>query len=415
MTDTIYDLSAARTMALAAQKLLEPDHDSSQHADQEVIFQTVKKLGCVQIDTLHVVQRSHYLVLWSRLGSYDPADFDSLVYSAAQRRLFEGWQHAASIIPLEDYRFQIPHQHYVRQQQLLAGGWLVEPANNELLDSVYTRIKSEGALRARDFKYDGPKRGSWWDWKPAKNALELLYSWGDLMIANRINFQRMYDLRQRVLPEWVDSSEPTDGERDRFWLEQGARALGLCQPAQAADYSYRKRNFVRLHLRDMIAEGLFVEVQVKVGDGSIKSFIIHKENVETLERIADGEIQAQRTTFLSPFDSLFWARGRDQEFWGFRNLLEAYKPAPTRIWGYFNMPILHKDKLIGRIDPKIDRKNNLLIVRSIFIEQNVDLHEGTIADLAQAFSSFMRFHQAKEIIFENKKDKEIGNRILAAL
>lgn len=402
-------------MALYAQLLTEPEHENSEFATQEAIYQAVKKLGCVQIDTLHVVQRSHYLVLWSRLGNYDPADFDHLIYNSAGRRLFEGWQHAACIIPLEDYRYQIPHMQYVRQKQLLSGGWLLEPANKELLDSVYARIKSEGALRARDFEYDGPKRGSWWDWKPAKNALELLYSWGDLMIADRINFQRVYDLRQRVLPDWVAAGEPTEEERDLYWLEQAVRALGICQPVQAADYSYGKRNLVKKHLPDLLTAGIYKEVNVRMLDGSVKSCIIHNQDQNILERAADGDLLPRRTTFLSPFDNLFWARGRDQEFWDFRNLLEAYKPAPTRIWGYFNMPILHKDRLIGRIDPKIDRKNARLIVRSIFIEEGVDLDEVAIADLALAVRSFMKFHQAVDIIFENENDKEIGDRILAAL
>jgi uncharacterized protein YcaQ len=415
MTETIYDLSAARAMALYAQQFAEPDQENLEFADQEAIYQTVKKLGCVQIDTLHVVQRSHYLVLWSRLGNYDPVDFDRMIYTPAERRLFEGWQHAASIIPLEDYRYQIPRMRAARQGHLQPGGWLSEPGNQDLLDSVFERIEREGPMLARDFEYDGPKRGSWWDWKPAKNALELLYSWGELMIGSRINFQRVYDLRQRVLPEWVDASEPTEGERDLYWLEQGVRALGICQPVQAADYSYSKRNFAKRHLPEMLEAGIFKEVKVRVFDDSVKSFIIHSQDQQTLEKAADGELTAQRTTFLSPFDNLFWAKGRDQEIWNFRNLLEAYKPSPTRIWGYFNMPILHNGELIGRIDPKVDRKKSLLIVRSIFIEPGVDLHEGTIADLALAFRSFMQFHQAKDIIFENEDDKVIGDRILVSL
>jgi uncharacterized protein YcaQ len=165
----------------------------------------------------------------------------------------------------------------------------------------------------------------------------------------------------------------------------------------------------------MLEAGIFKEVKVRVFDDSVKSFIIHSQDQQTLEKAADGELTAQRTTFLSPFDNLFWAKGRDQEIWNFRNLLEAYKPSPTRIWGYFNMPILHNGELIGRIDPKVDRKKSLLIVRSIFIEPGVDLHEGTIADLALAFRSFMQFHQAKDIIFENEDDKVIGDRILVSL
>jgi uncharacterized protein YcaQ len=198
-------------------------------------------------------------------------------------------------------------------------------------------------------------------------------------------------------------------------LELGVRALGICQPLQAADYTYRKRNSVRGILKEMVEEGKFIQVKVRLIDDTIQPYIIHYRDRDLLEKAADGEILPQRTIFLSPFDNLFWARGRDQQFWSFRNLLEAYKPAPTRIWGYFNMPILHKDNLIGRIDPKIDRKNARMIVRSMFIEEGVDLHDRLIADLAQAFRSFMQFHNAKDIIFENKKDREVADRVMAAL
>jgi uncharacterized protein YcaQ len=413
--ESIYDLSAARAMALYAQHLTEPDHQNGELANKNAVYRAVKNLGCVQIDTLHVVQRSHYLILWSRLGGYDPADYDDLVYSPKDRQLFEGWQHAASIIPLEDYRYQIPYMHYVRQNHSNSGEWLFEPGNKELLQSVYERIRDEGALRTKDFEYNGPKRGSWWDWKPAKNALEHLFAWGDLMITDRVNFQRVYDLNQRVLPDWVDTSEPTPEERDHYWLEQGVRALGICQPLQAADYSYRKRNAVRGYIADMVDEGIFLQVNVRIYDGSVHPHIIHHQDQHLLEKAADSDIPLQRTTFLSPFDNLFWARGRDTQFWNFRNLLEAYKPAPTRIWGYFNMPILHHDQLVGRIDPKVDRKNKRLIIKSIYLEEGIELQDELVSELAQAFHSFMAFHQAKDLVFERSTQADLGEKILAQM
>jgi len=412
----IYDLPAARAMALYAQHLTEPDPKNFRPADRSAILQTVKDLGCVQIDSLHVVQRSHYLILWSRLGAYDPTDFDHLVYSSKDRYLFEGWQHAASIIPFEDYRYQTPRMRYLRQNPAkMSEEWLSEQANEELLQLVYERIRDEGALRAKDFEYNGPKRGSWWDWKPAKNALEHLYAWGDLMITDRVNFQRAYDLRQRVLPDWVETSEPTPEERDRYWLEQGVRALGICQTLQAADYSYRKRNAVRGYIADMVDEGIFLQVNVRIYDGSIKPHIVHHQDRHLLEKAADGDLQFLRTTFLSPFDNLFWARGRDAQIWNFRNLLEAYKPAPTRIWGYFNMPILYKDRLVGKIDPKVDRKNSRLILKSIYLEEGIEPEEELISELAQAFRSFMIFHQAEDLVFEGSTEAELGEKILAQM
>jgi uncharacterized protein YcaQ len=414
--ESIYDLSAARAMALYAQHLTEPDHQNGELANKNAVYRAVKDLGCVQIDTLHVVQRSHYLILWSRLGGYDPADYDDLLYDPQDRRLFEGWRHSASIIPLEDYRYQIPHMHSVRQNPTkMSRDWLSEPFNQELLQSVYERIKVEGPLRARDFAYKGPQREGWWDWKPAKNALEYLFAWGELMIADRVNFQRLYDLSQRVLPEWVEVSEPTFETSHRFWLEQGVRALGICQPLQAADYSYRKRNAARGYLTKMLDEGIFIQVNVRISDGSVQPHIIHHQDQHLLEKAADGDIPLQRTTFLSPFDNLFWARGRDKQFWNFRNLLEAYKPAPTRIWGYFNMPILHHDQLVGRIDPKVDRKSKRLIIKSIYLEEGIELQDELVSELAQAFHSFLAFHQAKDLVFERSTQADLGEKILAQM
>jgi hypothetical protein len=413
--EKVYSLAAARVMALHAQKLTEPIQQIPGKPGYEEIYQTVKDLGCIQIDSLHVVERSQYLILWSRLGCYDKADFDDLLYDPDKRKLFEGWQHAACFIPLEDFRYQIPRMNSVHQKHIEQSKWLAEPENQELIRSVYERIKNDGALRARDFEYDGPKRSGWWDWKPAKNALEYLNAWGDLMITARVNFQRVYDLRERVLPDWVEVEAPSEEQRDRYWLEQGVRAFGICQPLQAADYSYLRRNFMRGYISDMTAEGIFKEVKVQIGDGCPQTFIVHNEALELLDQVNKGDIRPGRTTFLSPFDNLLWARSRDGAFWNFRALLEAYKPAPTREWGYFNMPILYHDQLIGRIDPKMDRKSGKLLIRGFFLEDGIELHEDLINSLADAFRSFMVFHRADELVFERKEDAQLGAKILPRL
>ncbi len=183
----IYPVAAARTLALYTQGLTNPNQADSSPT-QEAIQKTVERLGCVQIDTLNLVQRSHYLVVWSRLGTYKPADFDALVYAPDRRSLFEGWQRVASIIPLKDYRYQLPRQQRMKHNH--SEGFLkwYNQEGHELLDTVLERIRNEGALKAADFEYHGPRRGSWWDWKPAKTALEYLFAFGDLMITDRVNF-----------------------------------------------------------------------------------------------------------------------------------------------------------------------------------------------------------------------------------
>ena len=408
-----YPLSAVRALALYAQGLTTPN-GSELPPTMESIYSQVERLGGVQIDTLHVVQRSHYLVLWSRLGSYNPVDFNRLIYDSAHRRLFEGWQHAATIIPLADYRYQMPAQR--RRRELpgkVSAHWLSEPGNAELIKMVRQRITSEGALRASDFEYDGPRRGSWWDWKPAKNALEHLYAWGELAISDRLNFQRVYDLTQRVLPAWVDRTEPTPEQRDRYWVELAVRALGVCSPAQVADYTYLPSGRALSQVKTLLAEGTILSIQVSVADGMEQNMIIHRQNLPLLEQATAGVIQARRTTFLSPFDSLFWARGRDQLLWGFRNMLEAYKPEPIRIWGYFCLPILYKDRLIGRLDPRLDRNNKRLTLKSLYLDEGYELSDELVHSVATAMADFMAFHGANELLIEKSQPVEFGDGLLS--
>ena len=411
----IYRPSTLRTLALYTQGLTTPN-GNEQPPGMERIYSQVEQLGCIQIDTLHVVQRSHYLVLWSRLGSYDPQDFNHLIYDPVHRHLFEGWQHAATIIPLADYRYQMPHQRRLREHPAkYSTQWLSEPGTTDLLHMVRQRIHAEGGLRASDFAYDGPRRGSWWDWKPAKNALEHLYAWGELAISNRINFQRVYDLTERVIPTWVSMSEPSAEERDRYWIEQAVRHLGVCTPTQAADYTYMKRGNALSQVRSLVEDGILLSIQARLDGGKEQDMLIHREHLPILEQAADGAIQPLRTTFLSPFDSLFWARGRDQQLWNFRSTLEAYKPAPKRIWGYFCLPILYQDRLIGRLDPLMDRKSKRLGIKALYLEEGYELSDELVGSVSKAMLDFMAFHGANELVIEKSQPAEFGGKLLAAL
>jgi uncharacterized protein YcaQ len=411
----IYPLKAVRALALHAQGLDHPTNNDPE-ASLDLIYNTVERLGCVQIDTLQMVRRSQYLILWSRLGRYNPTDLDRLQFDPKERRLFEGWQHAASIIPLEEYRFQMPYQRRVREKpNEWFQNWIKQPGHDQLMPTVMERIRLEGAVKVADFEYDGPKRSSWWDWKPVKTALEFLYAYGDLMIADRKNFQRVYDLTDRILPPWVDRGEPTTDERNRYWIERAGNALGICTPAQLAEYAYMKREVARPYVEQSIQDGIFIRVRANLYGDETQDLLVHRSKISLLEQAADGALSALRTTFLSPFDSLFWAKNRDQQFWGFRNLLEAYKPAPKRLWGYFCLPILHKDQLIGRFDPKLERKNGRLRIKSLYLEQGVNPDEELTASVATAMHDFLSFHDATELIIEQSSPPIFGEKLLAAL
>ncbi len=415
MPERVYPLGALRTLALHKQRLTAANGSEDQ-ATADAIYRVVEDLLYVQIDTLHMVQRSQYLVLWSRLGSYDPNDFDRLVFQDGERRLFEYWGHAASILPLRDYRYTLPVMRRMREKPgRWWEKWLTETTNLETVEGVLERIRVEGALRAADFEYKGPKTESWWDWKPAKRALEFLFAGGDLMIADRANFQRVYDLRERVLPEWVDTNEPSREEANRYYVEQSVKALGVCRAAQAAEYAYMKRGDARPFVEALLREGVFVEVEGELHKGQRGSLILHRDNLLLLEQAAEGAIQAERTTFLSPFDSLFWARGRDEDLWGFRQVLESYKREPDRIWGYFCLPILYKDRLVGRFDPKLDRKAGVLHLRALYLEPGIEPEEALVASVAEAMRDFMRFHAAKEMRIEKSDPPDFGKKLAESL
>lgn len=409
---SVYPLEAARTLALHTQGLAQanPPGFKPGPADIEAV---VRQIGAVQIDTLQMVQRSQYLVLWSRLGTYNPADFERLMYDPARRVLYEDWLHAASIVPLTEFRYSLPRKRSVRQ--IPSSHWLAEGDHVQLMSEVLERIRQEGPLRTSHFKHNGPRRGAWWDWTPAKHALEWLFAFGDLMVSERVNFQRVYDLTERVLPDWVDTSLPTPEEVERYLAETAVRCLGICGLDQAATYSYRNLVPARAAMKRLLAEGVLQSVQVELLNGQTQEMVVHHSQRHLLEQAANGAIKAERTTFLSFFDNLFWAKGRDEQFWGFKNHLEAYTPAPKRAYGYFSMPILHRGRIVGQFDPKLERKQAVLRLRALHAGPGVILTDELLGDMGEAMRDFMRFHKANQLVVEASQPEEFGRRLLAAL
>ena len=415
-----YPLSAARALALHTQGLDTPHTDANPSIEN--IYDTIDRIGWVQLDTLQMVQRSQYIALWSRLGPYDTGDFDYLTFGngtiegSNDRRLFEYWMHAACIIPLSLYRFTIPTMlnHKYRQGKRRRE-WLEDPENVKVLDAVLEHVRENGLARSADFERTDGRRGTWWDWKPAKIALEHLYNTGELTIANRVNFQRIYGTTETVLPDWVDTTPPTEEEAYLTLLDKSARALGICAPMQIPDYFHMKRTPAKPLIQRMLDEGTLVPVNVELEDGTVAEQVIHRANLPLLQRAAGGDIEPSRTTFLSPFDSLFWAKGRDMQFWGFQQILEAYKPAPQRIWGYFCLPILHNDRLVGRFDPKLERREAILRLKHLHLEPGVKPEDDLVAGIAGAMRSFMAFHNATDLVIEQSKPRGLRRKLLKAV
>jgi uncharacterized protein YcaQ len=413
-------LKAVRTLALTAQGLTQKN-GSEPAVSARGIAALVRRLNCIQIDTLHLVHRSQYLAVWSRLGCYPPGLLDAVAYGGfddegqdVERQLFEYWYHAACLLPFDMYRFRLARMRSAQSgRHETTREWLAKADTKRLLAAVIRRIEREGPLMARDFDDPRPERGEWWDWKPAKHALEHLYNSGSLMIAKRVRFQREYDLTRRVLPEWVDAREPSEQAAVRHILEQAALALGICELRQVADYCYDfSRPEATPHLQAMVREGVLVPVTARLADGELHELFVHHESMESLQKAAEGEIKAERTTLLSPFDTLFYPKGRDRALWGFRQVLEAYKPAPQREWGYFCLPILDRDRLVGRLDPKLERKAGRLRIEALYLEPGVKQTKQLARSVAKMLRDFMRFHEAHDLVIERSEPDGFGRSIM---
>ena len=416
-----YPLYAVLTLALHAQGLGRSPAELTR-PEIEDVYAAIERVGWVQIDTLQVVNRAQYLTLWSRLGAYDTTLLDKLLFDDGNtspdngRRLFEYWAHAACIIPLTLYPHFMPrmqgHKHGTNKW---VSDWLAQPEHQQLIARLLVAVRERGGSRPADFRTEKRAPGSWWNWDEAKIALEYLYNIGDLAIANRENFQRIYDLRDRVLPSWVDREEPSAEIALKHLLEISIRALGVCAPEQVGNYLKLKATEARPLVQALVADGTFRTVQGQLADGATHDLLVHRDNLQLLEAATDGALRVRRTTFLNPFDSLFWARGRDRAMWNFDQTLESYKRAPERKWGYFCLPILDKRRLVGRFDPKLERETGLLRLKALYLEPGIRPSQRLVDSVARAMRDFMRFHHATNLVIERSDPAEFGAKLMAAM
>jgi uncharacterized protein len=363
-------LDQARRIALAAQGLAAPARRAA--AGPAALRAALDRLGAIQIDSINVVARSHELVLAARAGPHDPAAFERLVYR--RRAGFEYWGHAASFLPIGHYRLFLPR---MRRLAVVTRGWWadVRRRNAALYGPVLDRIRAEGPLPASAFREpSGPRRGTWWDWAPAKHVLEDLFDQGTLLVHDRVNFERRYDLAERVLPAGVDTSEPKAAEAALALTVLAARALGVGTAADLADYFRLPREDARAALAEAVASGLLQGVAV--AGWARPAYLV--PGTPAPRRVAHPPV------LLSPFDSLVWSRDRTERLFGFRYVLEVYVPAARRVYGYYTMPVLHDGELVARVDPKHDRQSGRLLLRALHLEDGHPPADAVAATAAAA-------------------------------
>ncbi len=404
----IPDLSrtAARTLLLAAQGLLHPPQAA---ATKAAALGMIRQMGALQIDTIHIVARSPYLVLWSRLGDYDPVWLDELLVEGA---LFEYWSHAACLLPIEEYPFY---------RRLMLDGLKVHRTTEQWLrehpqetEQILERIRASGSVRSADFVRSDGRRGTWWDRKPEKQILELLHNTGALMTARRVNFQRIYDLRERVLPSWQDSSAPSLAETRRRLALQAVRALGVATAAFVPDYFRLPKAGMAALLESLAGEGALLRTRIEGWPGSA---YVHPDNRAFAEAVASGLESADVTTLLSPFDPIVWDRARGRSLFDFDYTIECYTPAAKRRYGYFTLPILRRGELIGRLDPKAHRKAGVFEVKAIHLEPRAGaaLTQALVDDVAGALRACARWHRTPEIVVRASEPPALAKALTASL
>jgi len=387
----VLSLEEARRLAVRRQVL---DGGSDLPLGKEGTAQTIEHIGYVQIDTISVVARAHHQTLRVRTPDYDPSFLHELL--VRDRRIFEYWGHAASILPISDFCYYLPAMRRAPSSER-GKDWAAK--NADVMEHVLHRIEQEGPLASKDFQApEGHRGGEWWNWKPSKMALEMLFAQGRLMVTQRRNFQRVYDLTERVLPRDVEATVPADEEAYRFFVRRALASYGVATEREIREHiGPMNLRANREAVAALVEEGEIVRVSVQGRDGpDLYALPGAFEAVPAF----DAEAEETRCRLLCPFDNLIILRERTKWLFGFEYTLECYVPAAKRVWGYFVFPILLGDRIVGRLDPKADRKAKTLIVRSLHFEPSVASVFELLEPLATELARFARFNGCESVHFE---------------
>lgn len=389
------DLARLRRLALASQGLLQASPFGSGLAGAR---RAVAHLGYVQIDTISVVERAHHHVLHSRVPKFEPSMINKLLLDGD---VFEYWSHAAAFLPIDDFRFSLPYKQALKSGQT---HWYKDP-DKKLMAELLARVTSDGPLRSRDIEAKSSNNAAgWWDWKPAKKALEQLYMQGDLMVCDREGFQKVYDLTERVLPSYVDTTFPNLEEFGNHLIDQQLRCHGL---ASLKGLTYLRRNtglrkVVKNLVDERLAQGLLE--QIKIPSGEV--FVIEPDALERrLPRLNN------RLLILSPFDNSVIQRDRLKSLFQYDYQIECYVPEPKRQYGYFCLPLLYRGEFIGRMDCKAHRKERRLEIKSLYLEKQSFDNDMVISAFVEAIKLFSQFQQCDSVTLASVEPEHLRQKL----
>ena len=356
MVDTVSP-ALARRIALAAQGFGRPP---AVVPGLRQVAGMIDRLGVLQIDSVNVFERSHYLPVFSRLGAYDRTLLDRLT-TGRRGRMVESWAHQAAFIHRELWPlFEFRREEY-RRAGSEWGGWLVE--NRELADWLRAELAANGPMPASDIEHDAnERRGPWWGWSDVKRTLEWMFRVGEVVCVERRRFERVYALPEQVLAAELLAEAPPEDDAVRELVRRAAIALGIATEADLADYWRMLRAPVRVAIRDLEDAGELIPVEVPgwtTGNRPTPTWV---------HRDARRPRRIEAAAVLSPFDPVVWFRPRTERLFDFHYRIEIYTPEPDRKFGYYSLPVLIDDDVVGRVDLKSDRKAKVLRVQSAWIE-----------------------------------------------
>jgi uncharacterized protein len=348
----------ARRLALAAQGFGRPRPDREPGGWD--LRRVLRHVGLLQIDSVNVLARAHYLPAFSRLGPY-PRELLDRASMRAPRRLFEYWGHEASLIPVE-----LQPLLRWRMERAASEAWggmrRVVRDRPDLVDSVLEQVRERGPIAASDLDERRPRRsGPWWDRSEGKQALEWLFWSGRVTAARRRRFERLYDLPERVLPRAVlEAPTPSLADAQRELVRIASRSLGVAAERDLRDYFRLPTAETKARVAELVEAGDLVAVEVE-GWGRTPAYLAAGARIPR---------RLEASALIGPFDSLIWERSRVRRLFGFDYRLEIYVPAAKRRHGYYVLPLLLGDALVGRVDLKADRTAGTLLVRALHVESN---------------------------------------------
>jgi len=414
MSPSARPLRAVRALFLERQHLARP---RAAALTARRLGRFVEDVGGLQLDSINVLDRAHYLTVWSRFGPYDRARLDRLVYR--RRLLFEYWAHAACLVPTSMLPWWRRAMLDYRVRHTGWSDWLRR--NAKVLSRVTAAVRANGPMGNADF--DGrrpPGRGGWWSWRPVQHALHYLWMTGTLAVHSRRHFQKRFDLLERALPNALGIQAASAEEFQRWHLERSLHAMGVATETDLSRYLSFPRfrpGARRAALRALHAQGAVTEIEV---EGTPGRWLALTRDLAALSRAGRVPAPSLGTTLLSPFDSLLWHRERVARLFGFDYRIEVYTPGPKRVHGYYTLPILHHGQLIGRLDAKAHRAERRLEVRHVHFEPwfaatgtpprgwgRVDQDEA-LAGLGEAIGSLAAFLDAGEVRISRVTPRRLG-------